>query len=179
MRFTSIKSLIFILLIGPLISACGAWQAASDTTVSAAKAIFNKQVKVLNVDFKARDALNTSENKKSLSVVVRVYQLKDRKAFDAATYNDLLTNDKIILAQDMLGTHGAVVNPGAAASLSQPMDDRTKFVATVVFFREATMDENWRRVVERKMLSADRALKYALMDNKLIGVNDSPNEYSE
>ncbi len=168
MRFTS------LVIVGSslLLSGCGAWQAVSDTTVNATKAVFTKQVKVLNVDFNARDALNPDEKQKPLSVVARVYQLKDRKAFDAATYSELLKSDKTVLEQDVLDLHGVIVSPGGAASLSQPMQDDTKFVAVAVFFRDATLDANWRRVVTRKSLSADDPLKFELLGNQLIGAND-------
>lgn len=172
MRITS----LVIVCSSLLLSACGAWQAISDTTVSATKAVFYKQVKVLNVDFKARDGLNPDEKQKSLSVVVRVYQLKDRKAFDTATYNDLLKNDKTVLAQDLLDSHAVIVTPGGAASLSQTMQEDTKFVGIAVFFRDATVDVNWRRVVLKKTLSADDPLKFELQDNQLIGTNDVPQE---
>ena len=169
MRFSSIT----LVLISLSLSACGAWQAISDTTVSASKAIFTKQVKVLNIDFHARDALNPDENQKPLSVVVRVYQLKDRKAFDAASYDALLTNDKAVLAQDLLDSKGVVINPGSAVSLSQAMKDETKFAAIVVFFRDSKTDVNWRRIIEKKALSADAPLKFELIDYQLISVGDA------
>ncbi|AIY41494.1 putative lipoprotein [Collimonas arenae] len=172
MRFTSIVAVCTSLIL----SGCGAWQAVSDTTVNATKAVFYKQVKVLNVDFKARDSLNPDEKQKPLSVVVRVYQLKDRKAFDTATYNDLLKNDKTVLAQDLLDSHGLVLNPGGAASLSQSMQADTQYVAVAVFFRDATIDANWRRVVAKKSLSADDPLKFELFDNELIAATDVPQE---
>lgn len=142
-------------------------------TVSASKAIFTKQVKVLNVDFKACDALNPDENQKPLSVVVRVYQLKDRKAFDVASYGDLLTNDKAVLAQDLLDSKGVVINPGSTVSLSQTMKNETKFAAVAVFFRDSKVDVNWRRVIEKKTLSADEPLKFELMDYQLISAGDA------
>lgn len=82
-----------------LLSACGAWQAVSDTTSSAYHAVFFKQVKVLNVDLSAREALNPDDAGRATSVAVRVYQLKDRKLFDGASYDDLLKNDRTVLAQ--------------------------------------------------------------------------------
>lgn len=176
MRIGFIGLITVIGLSSALLSACGAWQAVSDTTVSATKAVFYKQVKVLNVDFKAREALNQDDKGKSLSVVVRVYQLKDRKAFDSASYDDLLKNDKTLLAQDLLDSYAVIVNPGGAGSLSQPMQEDTKFVAIAVFFREAAIDADWRRVVLKKSLSADNPLKFELLGNQLIGADDVPQE---
>ncbi|WP_211450965.1 type VI secretion system lipoprotein TssJ [Collimonas antrihumi] len=168
MRFTS----LIIVLSSLMLSGCGAWQTVSDATANAASAVFFRQVKVLNVDFKARDALNPDEKEKSLSVVARVYQLKDREAFDTATYSDLLKNDKTVLAQDLLDSHAVVIGPGGAASLSQPMQGDTMFIGIAVFFRDATVDADWRRVVLKKTLLADEPLKFELLGNQLIGAND-------
>jgi type VI secretion system protein VasD len=166
MRFTSV-----VIVCGSLLlSACGAWQAISDTGAS----LFTKRVKVVNVDFKARDLINPDERQKALPVAVRVYQLRDRKAFDAATYSDLLKNDRTMLAPDLLDSHGVIVIPGGAASVSQPMQEDTRFVAVAVFFRDATVDADWRRVVARKALSADDPLKFTLLGSQLIGANDVP-----
>src|SRR5476651_239432 len=68
--------------------ACGAWQGVSDTSSSAYQAVFHKQVKILNVDLNARASLNPDEANRPVSVAVRVYQLKDRKSFDGASYDD-------------------------------------------------------------------------------------------
>src|SRR5471032_7722 len=120
--------------------ACGAWQGVSDTSSSAYQAVFHKQVKILNVDLNARASLNPDEANRPVSVAVRVYQLKDRKSFDAASYNDLLKNERAVLSADLQDTAGVVVNPGSAASLSQPMRPDTEFIAIVGFFRDPKND---------------------------------------
>jgi type VI secretion system protein VasD len=79
-----------------LMSACGAWQAASDSTANAYHSLFFRQVKVLNVDLTTRASLNPDEAMRPTSVAVRVYQLKDRKRFDEASYDDLLKNDRTL-----------------------------------------------------------------------------------
>jgi type VI secretion system protein VasD len=154
-----------------LLSACGAWQAVSDGTSSAYHAVFYKQVKTLNVDLSARASLNPDDADRSTSVAVRVYQLKDRKLFDAASYDDLLKNDKTVLAQDLQGSLATVLNPGASASLSQPMQQDTQFVAVVAFYRDPGAGDGWRRVIAKKALSADEPLKLDLMDRAIVASN--------
>ena len=95
-----------------LLGACGAWQAASDTTSTAYHAVFYKQIRTLNVDLTARASINPDDAMRSTSVAVRVYQLKDRKLFDKASYDDLLKNDKTVLAQDLQASMATVVEPG-------------------------------------------------------------------
>ena len=95
-----------------LLSACGAWQAVSDTSASAYRAVFYKQVKVLNVDLSARASINPDEASRPCSVSVRVYQLKDRKLFDAATYEDLLKRDKTVLGRVLNKLNASLLQNG-------------------------------------------------------------------
>lgn len=159
-----------------LLSACGAWQTVSDGTSSAYHAVFYKQVKTLNVDLTARASLNPDETNRSTSVAVRVYQLKDRKLFDAASYDDLLKNDRTVLAQDLQTSIATVVNPGASASLSQPMQPDTHYIAVVAFYRDPGSDGVWRRVIAKKDLSADVPLKLDLVNRELVASNDVAKE---
>jgi len=151
-----------------LLSACGAWQSVSDASSGAYRAVFFKQVKVLNVDLSAREALNPDDAGRATSVAVRVYQLKDRKMFDGASYEDLLKHDRTVLAQDLQANLAAVLNPGASASLSQPMQADTKYVAIVAFYRNPGNGDGWKYVIEKKKLDADKPLKLELVDQLLL-----------
>ncbi|KWA30838.1 type VI secretion protein [Burkholderia territorii] len=155
-----------------LLSACGAWQAVSDASSSTYHAVFFKQVKVLNIDLSAREALNPDDAGRPTSVAVRVYQLKDRKMFDGASYEDLLKNDRTVLAQDLQTSMASVMNPGASASLTQPMQADTKYVAIVAFYRNPGNGDGWKYVIEKKKLDADKPLKLELVDQLLIVPND-------
>ncbi len=163
---------IFIALASSLLlSACGAWQTVSDTTSSAYRAVFFKQVKALDVDLTARASINPDEANRPCSVSVRLYQLKDRKLFDAASYDDLLKQDKTVLAQDLQAHLATVVNPGASASLSQPMQPDTEYVAIVAFYREPDANGGWRRVIPKQKLAVGTPLKVELVDRELIAAN--------
>ncbi len=165
-----------ILCTSLLVSACGAWQSVSDATASAYNGVFHKTVKTLNVDLSARASLNSGTGEPPLSVAIRAYQLKDRKAFDAASYDDLLQNDRTVLAQDLQDTASAIVLPGGAVNLSQPMRAGTQYVAIVAFFRDAAGGSHWRRVFTKKSLSADDPLKLQLVDSELVAAGDVPKE---
>lgn len=164
----SIRFAVSTVLSALLLSACGAWQSVSDTSSSAYRAVFFKQVKVLNVDLSAREALNPDDAGRATSVAVRVYQLKDRKMFDGASYEDLLKSDRTILAQDLQANLAAVLNPGASASLSQPMQADTKYIAIVAFYRNPDNGDGWKYVIEKKKLDADKPLKLELVDQLLL-----------
>ncbi|CAE6790158.1 type VI secretion system lipoprotein TssJ [Paraburkholderia domus] len=171
-----IRLTTIVLAASLLLSACGAWQSVSDSTSSAYHAVFYKQVKVLNVDLTARGSVNPDEAMRSTSVAVRVYQLKDRKRFDKASYDDLLKNDKTVLAQDLQASIATVVSPGASASVSQPMQPDTEYVGIVAFYRDPDSNGTWRRVVPKKKLSADVPLKLELVDRELVALSDVAKE---
>lgn len=162
-----------------LLSGCGAWQAVSDASVGAYQAVFYKQIKVLNVDLAARKSLNPDEAGRATSVAVRVYQLKDRKMVDSATYDDLLKNDRTVLAQDLQSSMAAALNPGASASLAQPMQPETKFVAIVAFYRNPGKTNDWKMVIEKKKLDADKPLKLELVDQRLAVAGELPSNASQ
>ncbi|MCA8089464.1 type VI secretion system lipoprotein TssJ [Burkholderia anthina] len=157
-----------------LLSGCGAWQSVSDASSNAYRAVFFKQVKVLDVDLTARAALNPDDAGRPTSVAVRVYQLKDRKRFDAASYDDLLKNDRTVLVQDLRADMSTVVSPGASSSLSQPMQRETEYVAVVALYRVPGVAGNWKRVVEKKKLDPDKPLRIGLMPNGLQMTGDIP-----
>jgi type VI secretion system protein VasD len=162
-----------------LLCACGTWQAVSDGTSSAYHSVFFKQVKVLNVDLSARAGLNPDDAGRSTSLAVRVYQLKDRKLFDGVSYDDLLKNDRTVLAQDLQASMAAVVNPGASVSLSQPMQADTKYVAIVAFYRNPGNGDGWKYVIVKKKLSADAPLKLTVMDQELVASGDLQKDQPE
>ena len=170
-RLTTIH--MTLLAASVLLSACGAWQTVSDSTSNAYHAVFYKQIKTLNVDLTARASINPDDAMRSTSVAVRVYQLKDRKLFDKASYDDLLKNDKTVLAEDLQTSIATIVNPGASASVSQPMQPDTEYVAIVAFYRDPGANEAWRRVVPKKQLSADAPLKLELVGRELVASADA------
>ena len=142
------------------LTGCGLTQSVSDGTKSAYTAIFHKKIKVLHLDFTAREALNTDareSNSLSESVVVRIYQLKDRKTFDKTVYQQLLKDGDTILKDDLLATRDVVVKPGGDASLDMPMEEEAQFVAVVGLFRHPDMTNNtWKQVLQRDDLDPDK-----------------------
>lgn len=142
------------------LTGCGLTQTVTDGTVSATKAIFYKQIKVLHLDFTAREALNTDareNNTMSEPVLVRVYQLRDRSLFDKSVYRQLVKDDEATLGADLLASRDLVIKPGGDATLDVPMDKDAEFVAVVALFRHPDMQKNsWRQVLEREELDPDK-----------------------
>ncbi|MDU4126495.1 type VI secretion system lipoprotein TssJ [Pantoea sp.] len=142
------------------LAGCGVTQGVTDGTKSAFNAVFYKKIKVLRLDFSAREALNIdSRESNSLSepVVVRVYQLKDRKTFDKTVYQQLLKDGETILKADLLASRDVVVKPGGDANLDMLMETDAQFVAVVGLFRHPDMVNNsWKQVIGREELDPDK-----------------------
>ncbi|MCT4715597.1 type VI secretion system lipoprotein TssJ [Enterobacteriaceae bacterium H18W14] len=143
------------------LAGCGVTQGVADGTKSVYTAVFYKKIKALHLDFTAREALNTDtreSNSLSEPVVVRVYQLKDRKSFDQTVYQQLLKDGDTLLKADLLASRDRVVKPGGDASLDMPMEEDAQFVAVVGLFRHPDMiNDTWKLVLRREELDPDKA----------------------
>ncbi|MFP3334517.1 type VI secretion lipoprotein TssJ, partial [Pseudomonas sp. SIMBA_064] len=64
--------------------------------------------------------------------------------------------------------------PGASASLSQPMQRETEYVAVVALYRVPGAAQDWKRVIEKKKLDADKPLRIELTSNGLKMQGDMP-----
>ena len=153
------------------LAGCGVTQGVTDGTKSAFNAFFYKNIKVLHLDFTAREALNTDlRESHSLSepMVIRVYQLKDRKTFDRTVYQQLLTDGDAILKADLLASRDVVVQPGGDANLDMPMEPDAQFVAVAGFFRQPDRVNNtWKKVIQREDLDPDKPRILEAGDNSL------------
>ena len=160
-----------VAVLATLLTGCGLTQTVTDSTTATTKAIFYKQVKTLHLDVSGRAAMNVDEtNMKALSVptLVRVYQLRDSRAFERVSYDKLLSDDDSALIADLLDKQTLVIKPEEGAQLNAPLDKDAKFVAVVALFREPDIGTNtWRVTLSRDDLDPDRARVIELGDNRL------------
>lgn len=151
-----------------LLAGCGLTQSVTDGTVSLTKSIFYKQIKVLHLDFIPRAASNADGEQIPLATMVRVYQLKDRKAVEAANYPTLLNKADAALKDDVLASRSLLVMPDGSVTLNMPMDDNARFVAVVGLFNRPDLKENrWRLILTRDDLDPDKARIIELGDGWL------------
>ncbi|PLR19363.1 type VI secretion system lipoprotein TssJ [Pantoea endophytica] len=154
-----------------LLGGCGLQQKVTDGSVAAFDAIFYKQIKTLHLDFSARESLNSDSrehNPLSQPVMVRVFQLSERKAFDGAVYQQLTGDAADVLKAELLADRDVVLTPGGDVSLNMPMEKEAKFVAVVALFQQPDMAKNsWRLVLERNDLDPDKARVIELSSNSL------------
>ncbi|EJN27376.1 type VI secretion lipoprotein, VC_A0113 family [Pseudomonas sp. GM78] len=154
-----------------LLTACGVTQSVTDATTSTTEAIFYKQVKTLHLDLSGRAALNTAAldmNALSVPTLVRVYQLRERKALDRANYDSLLSHDEQVLSADLLDKRTLVVKPDEGMQLNIPLDKQARYVAVVALFREFdSRADTWRLTLAREDLDPDRVRVIELGENRL------------
>ncbi|SYU06367.1 type VI secretion system protein VasD [Klebsiella pneumoniae] len=79
--------------------------------------------------------------------MVRVYQLRDRKAVDAADYQTLLRRADTVLKDDVLVSKELLVMPNGSVTLNMPMDEEAQFVAVVGLFNRPDQQDNRGRLV--------------------------------
>lgn len=169
----SVTTLIKIVMCSALVllSGCGLQQKVSDGTASAFDAIFYKQIKTLHLDFTARESLNSDSrehNPLSQPVMVRVFQLRERKAFDGAVYQQLTGDAADVLKSELLADRDVVLTPGGDVSLNMPMEKEAQFVAVLALFQQPDMTKNnWRLVLERNDLDPDKARVIELSSHSL------------
>ncbi|CAG8863312.1 hypothetical protein PS627_00248 [Pseudomonas fluorescens] len=167
----TVSDFILIAALGASLAGCGLAQRVADGTTSTARAIFYKQVKTLHLDLDGRAAINADTldmNGLSVPTLVRIYQLRDNKAVEKASYDQLLNQSDSVLSADLLAERAVVVKPGEGALLSQPMDLDTRFVAVAALFRAPDAEANsWRLVLRLDDLDPDRPRVIELRDSQL------------
>ena len=158
MAITAGKTRFALLIMIAALSGCGLTQKISEGTAAVTKSIFYKQVKTLHLDIKARDAINNNATGTPLSMVVRVYQLKDRKAFDNTDYPSLFADDSQAIKADLVAQKDIRIRPGAAVTIDVPMETDAQFVAVAGLFIAPDIANNtWRLVLSRDDLDPDKA----------------------
>ncbi len=171
MSVIAFKTPLVFAFIPSSLSGCGLTQSVVDGAGSVAKTIFYKQIKTLYLDFSARTSLNTDETDMtalSVPTMVRVYQLRDGRQVEKATYQSLLTDGETVLRDDLLSWREVVVKPGEGSQLNMPMEKEAKWVAVVGLFRSPdTVKNTWRIVIPREQLDPDGPRVIELGENTL------------
>ncbi|MFT0213807.1 type VI secretion system lipoprotein TssJ [Pseudomonas sp. F1_0610] len=127
------------------------------------------QTKTLHLDINARDSLNNNASGSALSTVVRIYQLKDRQAFDNLDYDTLAKNDNHAVKADLVSQKDFRVRPSEALAVDMPIDKKVKFIAIAALFLNPDLEkDSWRIVIPRRELSRWKARKIELNNQEII-----------
>lgn len=153
--FTKYLSLISLLVMIGTLNGCGLTQSISDGSVALANSMMYKQIKTLHLDFLARPAINNDEQGQPHTVVIRVYQLKERKQFDNASYASLFNGDSNVLTDDVLVQRDIRLRPDENTVLDMPLEPDVRYIAVAGMFISPNDNANtWRRVLKREELDA-------------------------
>jgi type VI secretion system protein VasD len=90
--------------------------------------------------------LNPDTRGQALSVVVRIYQLKDKGRLELADYNAVWKNEKEALADDLVRRQERVVQPGTQENIEVTADPQAAYIGVVALFRNPAGD-SWRQII--------------------------------
>ena len=166
MAITAGKALAITL--APLLTGCGLTQKVTDGTVAVTKSIFYRQVKTLHLDIQAREGVNNNAKGASLATVVRIYQLKERKAFDSTDYPSLFASDTQAIKADLVAEKDIRLRPGESVTLDMPMEESAQVVAVAgMFMAPDQVNDTWRITLTRDDLDPDKARVIEVSNNRL------------
>jgi type VI secretion system protein VasD len=100
----------------------------------------------VNVVLSAAQNINPDPSGQPLSVVVRIYQLKDPGRLETADYNAIWKSDKQTLSDDFLDRQERIVQPGVRETLEIRTSPLTAYLGVVALFRNPSGD-TWRKII--------------------------------
>ena len=105
-----------------------------------------------------KNDLNPDQNNRPLSLVLRVYQLKDKTAFEQFSLSDLASqkSDDDIFANSLVSRREFVVVPGQDREIDIEVSSSARYVGVVAMFRQP--DENRWKLLFRARELKDRHL---------------------
>lgn len=95
----------------------------------------------MKVQVNADERLNQDANRQSLPVVVRLYQLTDDKAFEAAQFHALWKDDAAVLGKDLVSREEVLIQPNQEKTVVLRRLDETHYIAAMALFRDTKHNE--------------------------------------
>ena len=102
---------------------------------------------MVKVELQSNQGLNPNRQGESLPVVVRVYQLNDKGAFESATFNQLWKQDEGVLGGTLLTRSEIIINPSSNDKVELDRHEQAKYVGIVAVFRNP-IDRKWKDLRE-------------------------------
>ena len=102
----------------------------------------------VRLSFVSTRVLNTDDSAAALPVVVRVYQLRNRHAFDRASFRTLWKDDRDLLQGDLIERREIVLHPDSEVVVELEVDRRkgAAYLGVVALFRKPSGD-SWKKIV--------------------------------
>lgn len=118
----------------------------------------------LQVDAVAAPIINRSVDGAPLSMVVRLYQLKDRSAFDLLTFDAAarVEDDRELFGDQLVSRREVLLVPGGSRSEVETLAPEARYVGIAGLFREPD-SQHWRFLVEVQAIGA-KGLRFRVDD---------------
>jgi len=100
----------------------------------------------VHIAMSAAPDINPDPSGQALSVVVRIYQLKDAGRFETADYFAIWKSDKETLSDDYLERQERVLQPGDDKTFQIRANPEAAYLGIVALFRTPTGD-TWRKII--------------------------------
>lgn len=100
----------------------------------------------VNVALVADPNLNPDSSGQPLSVVVRIYQLKDKGRMESADYSSIWKSDRETLSDDLLDRQERVVQPDAQEVMEIKAHTMAAYLGVVALFQNPVGD-TWRKII--------------------------------
>jgi type VI secretion system protein VasD len=99
----------------------------------------------IQINLHASKTMNIGENGQSLSLVTRVYKLKQSAAFQQASYDTFLSSakEKEVLGTDLIEVKELTLVPGQRYQFDEKVSKEAYFIGVVALFRSPAQ-QRWR-----------------------------------
>jgi type VI secretion system protein VasD len=101
----------------------------------------------LEYNISADDDININTNGEPSPIVLRVYELKTKTAFEQASFFELLDGDTAKLGPEMVGKREFEVKPGEKSTFKRDTPADAKHIGVIAGFRELNT-ATWRSIVD-------------------------------
>ncbi len=110
----------------------------------------------VKIDLSSTAALNMNQDHEPLPVVVNVYQLSDKKAFENASFGELWKSDLTVLSNSLLRKDTLTLDPASQQKLVLQKNDQARYVGIMAAFRQQP-DDSWKIIkkIDRSFLWMD------------------------
>ena len=129
----SLKRLLLVSALSAILSGCASGPAAYP------------------ISGEAGPTINRDTSGRSLSVVVHLYQLKERAEFDRLTFDAATSGktDQDLFGSNLISVKELVLVPGGKQDITEKLAPETKFVGVVAYFRKPD-PQAWRFLIDAK-----------------------------
>lgn len=117
--------------------------------------------------------LNRDTSARPLSVVLYVYQLRDRQAFARLTFEDFLSGktDAELLGDDLIGKTEHVMLPGGKTSLQSSLVGDANYIGLVAMYRMPAAQQ-WRYLIPAEQMRKKSFWTFSRQKNISVDLHD-------